>query len=167
MPTREYRCAVCQGDFAHECRGRPRVCCPDCAPIRARRQIAEWSKNQTPAQRRVAYGRNRESIIRRAAAWNKTHRERRVEIVRAYDSQPHVRAIKNKRNRRRAVREYADILLADPCSYCGGPAQQLDHITPLSREGSDTTDNLTAVCGGCNRSKHAKSLLIFMLTATE
>lgn len=51
-----------------------------------------------------------------------------------------------------------------PCALCGceldfGPnhladnAFQIDHITPLARSGTDTLDNLQAVCRRCNRAK--------------
>jgi 5-methylcytosine-specific restriction endonuclease McrA len=36
------------------------------------------------------------------------------------------------------------------CSYCGGPANSADHIKPRSKGGSDTLDNLVAVCHGPN-----------------
>lgn len=58
---------------------------------------------------------------------------------------------------------YPAILLGDPCSYCGAPAEHIDHIVPLSRGGSGDWDNLTAACAACNMSKGAQSLLTFML----
>lgn len=40
------------------------------------------------------------------------------------------------------------------CSYCGGPATVVDHVTPVSRGGSPTDPaNLTAACATCNRLK--------------
>lgn len=59
---------------------------------------------------------------------------------------------------------YPAILLGDPCSYCGAPAEHIDHIVPLSRGGGGDWDNLTAACADCNMSKGAKSLLDFMLS---
>jgi 5-methylcytosine-specific restriction endonuclease McrA len=58
---------------------------------------------------------------------------------------------------------YPAILLGDPCSYCGAPAEHIDHIVPLRRGGSGDWDNLTAACAACNMSKSTKSLLAFML----
>lgn len=163
MPMREYTCPECRRTFEHDCRGRPRVCCEDCAPIRKKRQITEWYQTQTPEQRRAAYERNRASIAQRAARWNSANRERRAAILRKYQAQPHVRERQNKRNRTKHLREFAPVLLADPCSYCGAPADHLDHIVPLARGGENTLDNLTAACGRCNRAKHAKSLLAFLI----
>lgn len=42
------------------------------------------------------------------------------------------------------------------CEYCNKPgALTLDHIVALARGGSDTADNLAAVCESCNYSKAA------------
>lgn len=56
------------------------------------------------------------------------------------------------------------------CTYCGIEclkSYQIDHIEPLSRQGSHTLDNLTIACPSCNQSKGNKSLihwLAFRLT---
>jgi 5-methylcytosine-specific restriction endonuclease McrA len=48
------------------------------------------------------------------------------------------------------------------CAYCGSkPAhiahsRHIDHITPLSRGGSHTAENLAPACAACNRAKAAK-----------
>jgi 5-methylcytosine-specific restriction endonuclease McrA len=36
------------------------------------------------------------------------------------------------------------------CQYCGGPAESLDHITPRSRGGDHTWENVVACCRPCN-----------------
>ena len=36
------------------------------------------------------------------------------------------------------------------CQYCGGPAESLDHVTPRSRGGDHTWDNVVACCRRCN-----------------
>jgi len=46
------------------------------------------------------------------------------------------------------------------CAYCGcadGPFH-IDHVTPLSRGGSNAIDNLKVACWGCNLSKGCKTL---------
>ncbi len=58
---------------------------------------------------------------------------------------------------------YIPVLLSDPCSYCGEPADTIDHIEPISRGGGSDVDNLTAACNQCNGGKGAKPLLHFML----
>ena len=39
------------------------------------------------------------------------------------------------------------------CQYCGGPAESLDHVTPRSRGGGHTWENVVACCRPCNVKK--------------
>jgi 5-methylcytosine-specific restriction endonuclease McrA len=39
------------------------------------------------------------------------------------------------------------------CAYCGQPADQVDHVIPRVRGGSDALENLVAACRRCNTSK--------------
>jgi 5-methylcytosine-specific restriction endonuclease McrA len=39
------------------------------------------------------------------------------------------------------------------CQYCGGAAENLDHVVPRSRGGSHTWDNVVAACRRCNSRK--------------
>lgn len=66
-------------------------------------------------------------------------------------------------------RRYAkDVVLNDPCSYCGGPGGTIDHIEAVTRGGTSDWTNLAAACMSCNARKHNRSLLSFLLrTATE
>lgn len=45
-----------------------------------------------------------------------------------------------------------------PCTYCGDPAQTLDHVVPRASGGPDTPENLVPACRVCNGSKSAKTL---------
>lgn len=47
------------------------------------------------------------------------------------------------------------------CAYCGGEANEVDHITPVAAGGSDHPDNLTAACRSCNLRKKDKPLAVF------
>ena len=40
-----------------------------------------------------------------------------------------------------------------PCAICGHPAEHLDHVTPLSRGGTDHPSNLQPLCARCNLRK--------------
>lgn len=163
MPLREYTCAECAGTFSYECRGPPRVCCEDCAPIRKRKQIAAWGEARTPERKRSDYDKQRERSIVRAATWNRENRERRAEILRKFDQQPHIKARARARNYPKSLRWYVDLLTGDPCCYCGAPSEHIDHIDPLARGGETTTENLTAACLKCNVGKSAQPLLMFLL----
>lgn len=63
-----------------------------------------------------------------------------------------------------ATRGYARVVLADPCVYCGGPADTLDHIEPLSAGGDHDWTNLAGACRPCNSRKERRPLLTFLLT---
>jgi len=66
-------------------------------------------------------------------------------------------------NRRRA-RSLVGVGLfyADPCAYCGGSGEVMDHIVPLKRGGRNRLDNLTRACRACNGHKGVRSLLMFL-----
>jgi 5-methylcytosine-specific restriction endonuclease McrA len=117
-------------DDAH-LKGRP----PRKTKEQKRAYHAAWRK--TPA--------GRKSINASRAKWKKTPNGRRYHAeevrLRQYD------------------RKYAEILLGDPCSYCGGLTEAIDHIEPVARDGDNGWTNLTAACRGCNSRKGTKSLL--------
>lgn len=56
--------------------------------------------------------------------------------------------------------DYVRVLALDPCSYCGQPSQDTDHIVARDAGGSNEWDNLTAACKRCNHVKTTKSLLM-------
>lgn len=58
--------------------------------------------------------------------------------------------------------EWRQVLLRDPCAYCGEPSEHVDHIHPRHAGGLDQVDNLTGACQHCNNSKGGKSLLAFL-----
>lgn len=60
------------------------------------------------------------------------------------------------------VRAYALVLMKDPCSYCGEPMKDADHIVPHAQGGLTVWENLTASCPTCNRRKGTQSLLHFL-----
>ena len=49
------------------------------------------------------------------------------------------------------------------CVYCNSSVNlTVDHIVPLSKGGTHTTDNLCLACALCNSSKYTHSILYFM-----
>lgn len=63
--------------------------------------------------------------------------------------------------------EYVALIAKDPCSYCGGEREHIDHIIPLSKGGTGDWDNLAPACARCNLSKGTKSPLEFLLARRE
>jgi 5-methylcytosine-specific restriction endonuclease McrA len=43
------------------------------------------------------------------------------------------------------------------CQYCGGPAENLDHVVPRSRGGLHVWENVVAACRRCNAKKEDRT----------
>ena len=54
-------------------------------------------------------------------------------------------------------------LLNDPCIYCGGPAEHIEHKIPISRGGPHGIGNLAPSCANCNLTKHTKFVYEFKI----
>lgn len=67
-----------------------------------------------------------------------------------------------KVGKNKTSRDYAEILLRDPCSYCGQISDSIDHIDPVSRGGDNLFTNLTGACLSCNQTKSSRTLLYFL-----
>lgn len=61
--------------------------------------------------------------------------------------------------RQRATLSRRAIFLRDEhtCQYCGGQAENVDHVRPRSRGGTHTWDNVVAACRPCNSLKENRS----------
>lgn len=59
---------------------------------------------------------------------------------------------------------YKRQLKLDPCAYCGGLSNSVDHIVPRHAGGENTFHNLTGACTPCNSGKSNKGLLFYLLT---
>lgn len=57
---------------------------------------------------------------------------------------------------------HLQVLLHDPCPYCGDDVAAIDHITATANGGSDDWPNLSGICRSCNSAKGTKSMLAFM-----
>jgi 5-methylcytosine-specific restriction endonuclease McrA len=70
--------------------------------------------------------------------------------------------------RRRVGRHpWLDVVLTDPCAYCGAPAEQIDHLHAISEHGTNAIDNLIPACKSCNCAKGATPFLHFLLERTR
>ena len=61
--------------------------------------------------------------------------------------------------RRRAGLSRRAVLLRDGqrCQYCGGAAEDVDHVIPRSRGGPHAWENVVAACRRCNSRKQART----------
>lgn len=126
------------------------------------------------AQGRAYYEANREKVLARTSA-NYRARPRDLERERkkwrrwyarnAPARAAYVRARRLLRGHFDPLgRDYISILALDPCSYCGGPADAVDHIEASSRGGANVWENLTAACQSCNSRKKDRPLLPYLLS---
>jgi len=109
-------------------------------------------------------------------AWEKAYRAKHAELKRAHYQTPRGRAAAiAKMQRRRATRAGASrndftreqwLLLQETfqhrCAYCGRRAKghlTQDHVTPLSKGGAHTLNNIVPACQSCNSSKGVKAPL--------
>lgn len=108
----------------------------------------------------------------RAAAKAREYREKNQDAVRARDRARYVanrdarladmRDRKLRRGRTEATYEFAKVVLSDPCAYCGGLADTVDHIVPFADGGLDEWENMTGACRSCNGGKAKRPLLVFL-----
>lgn len=50
----------------------------------------------------------------------------------------------------------------DPCVYCYGVADTVDHIEPVSRGGPSGWDNLAAACRTCNQTRGTLPVVVYL-----
>jgi 5-methylcytosine-specific restriction endonuclease McrA len=124
------------------------------------------------AEQKARYHANPERHKKAASEYQKANRVARTEYLRAYKNDP-IRIVETRRQAREQAYarrvgrdpisvEYSAVLRGDPCSYCGGLADAVDHIVPIANGGGNAWGNLTAACGSCNGQKRTRSLLVFL-----
>ena len=59
------------------------------------------------------------------------------------------------------LREFIFSKTKGRCAYCGAKAEEIDHIIPRSKGGTNSVNNLTATCRGCNEKKSNLTLKAF------
>lgn len=113
--------------------------------------------------------RNKEACAARRKKWREANpdywRKRR-----AKDPEKHkIYGIQDQGRRRsrvgkasQATLEYIRVLKRDPCVYCGGLMQHIDHVVPIINKGEHSWENLAAACSKCNLGKGKRSLLDFL-----
>ena len=126
---------------------------------RHRESVRRWREENPEAYRdrmRRWYDENTEQHLENGRRWRDENRTRYREIAR--------RDAARRRGACPDTEDYAEIVRLDPCSYCGCPADQADHVVPLAADGENHWENLTGACGRCNRSKSDRPLLAWMAT---
>jgi 5-methylcytosine-specific restriction endonuclease McrA len=132
---------------------------------------AQWRAENVEKRRAYAkaYGeKHTEKLCKRARDWYANHDEQAKETRKAW-RQDHPESKKASDDKRKAKQRGAsEITLTAAqwqiikahyghrCVYCGKKSQHLtqDHITPLSKGGAHTLQNIAPACISCNARKH-------------
>jgi 5-methylcytosine-specific restriction endonuclease McrA len=138
-----------------------------------RRRYREENPDRVREQKQRHYQNNKERILE----WQRRYREENPDRVREVGrlsekrwrekNQPIIRL---SRERRRSApfseeaKDYARLILNDPCAYCGEVATSIDHIVAISAGGGSGVDNLAPACRSCNSGKRDRPLLQFLLS---
>lgn len=126
---------------------------------------SEREATRRAADPEATRARNREYSRKRNGPERNAYRRdwyaRNIEHARAYNR----RAQRLRKHAKGDVDtiEYIDMLAGDPCVYCGGPADTVEHIVAVTRGGESHWTNYAAACARCNTSKMAAPLLTFLL----
>ena len=135
---------------------------------------ARWYQdNRDSARKRHAlnYLENQEENRARHRAYDATHREEKaIRAARHYQENPELYAEKRhrwyarKKNSPLRDRIYRRVVFARDngvCRICQRPVDpkkwDLDHVVPLSRNGTHTYDNVAVAHPSCNRAKGARA----------
>lgn len=138
---------------------------------RVRESVARWRKanpGKHNANMRERYWADPDAARARNRAWYAANTEKVLESNRAWRQANRATLREYERwqahQRRNAPldRDYARVLLRDPCCYCGQRGGEVDHIDPVIRGGKGNWVNLTSACRSCNASKHDRPLLLFL-----
>ncbi len=152
------------------------------AEVRAKaRAWVEANRERVRETDRKSRARNIERIRVREAAKQERLKRDRPEKAREYQRRADARqrllradVLRERDNARHKMEGripgFAELwaaVLADhnhSCAYCGqsGVPLEQDHFEPLSRGGKHEIDNLVPACRRCNRSKGAKSYIVWL-----
>ncbi len=97
-----------------------------------------------------------------AAAQARVSAERRADPA-AHRAESRRDWLRRQVGRDPAAMPLLSVVRHDPCAYCGGQADTLDHIVPVASGGTSAWDNLTAACRSCNSRKRSTPLLHALL----
>lgn len=140
-------------------------------PERFNEASREWVRKNPEKRKDVvhrSYVKNRAKKADYSRRYAKANRARYRENLRQWKARNPAKVRAGNHARRRDPHDahgvaYIDVLLHDPCSYCGATDQiWIDHITPVARGGKNEWENLTAACPTCNMSKNATPLLAWL-----
>ena len=123
------------------------------AMARAHQRLNREKSNQRASD---WYYANKQLMIDRAKLWKRLNPDKVQVNTRDYASR------RSGATGRFTARDYERLKnrLFGLCGYCfASPANTIDHIIPLSRNGSNFIGNIMPACGNCNYSKGPKTIV--------
>lgn len=138
--------------------------------VRQRDREVYWLNPEIVRARVNSYNKtNRDALTAYSRQWRSDNRDHcRAYERHRYHNDPVTNANKKARARRKRFGEIDPQLIFQRdgyvCYYCGVTSGKfhIDHMTPLSRGGTNTMDNLTVACQTCNLRKHTLTAKEFM-----
>jgi 5-methylcytosine-specific restriction endonuclease McrA len=135
-----------------------------------KRMYYETNRERMLAQQRAYYQANREKKLEQGRLYREENRNKiqaRNRLYRRTHPEVYRAATERRRSRRREAEgsfTTEDIkqlyqIQGGCCAWCSVPLEriyQIDHIVPLSRNGSNWSSNLVLACARCNSSKNDK-----------
>ena len=144
-----------------------RLDCKDCfKAAKALRESKPGVKDERAHKERVRRAMHSERI-------NATLREQRASYLKQNVKEAQAISAANRKLSVSSGVSKAEILQwrieqPDICTYCGATTSlTIDHIVPLSKDGTHTFDNLTIACRSCNISKYTHSLVYWFATKRQ
>lgn len=123
--------------------------------------------DERKAERVRRHVENKEEANAASKAWYYANADRSRATSRAWQiahPEQHRYSVERTRMRRKAA--YRSLTLDEwkaiweqfggLCAYCGAPAEEMDHLVPISKGGDHTAENVVPACFSCNRSKSGK-----------
>lgn len=160
--TKSSSCKECGGKLTHSETGRSKTFCESCATerLRASRQKAhrKWcaaNRQHIAEYDRRKYEANRDALLEQTQAWRKANPGAvKADHARAAAAVYGCEGEFSPKEWDALVKAYDG-----RCAYCNGIADPLetDHMTPLSRGGTNYIANVVPACRSCNRHKSAST----------
>jgi 5-methylcytosine-specific restriction endonuclease McrA len=140
---------------------------PDLRRDEYRRAIAKHGREAIVARQLAWSQANSEHVREQSRARRLANPEKSTEYARRYryaNDPDRSKSRARKANTRDApTAAYVEIIMHDPCAYCGTTAGTVDHITAIHAGGDNRWTNYTAACLACNGGKRERSLLTYLL----
>jgi len=141
----------------------------------SRMRARAWIQQRTPEQ----VARDAAGATRRRSQYKTQDSRRYAQWAEANPERARANAkLQEQRRRARIARVLATLTAAEweaileaagrACIYCGSQTRLTqDHLTPISRGGPHTAENVAPACLPCNQSKGAKAVAEFLSEASQ